>query len=514
MKGALILIIANALVKIIGAIFKIPLANLIGEGGMAYFSHAYTMYTFMFVIATAGLPVAVSKMVSESVAKGNKAEVNKILKASLLLLSIIGIFGFGLLYLGADKFAALLGNPGAEKGIRAIAPAMLFVSLLSAFRGYFQGHQNMLPTALSEVIEAMGKLVIGYTLAYMFMKRGLEEAAAGAVFGVSTGAALAFVLILFIFIFKKKSLPVKADKNGSMSTRALLKKLIWIAVPITIGASVFSLTSVIDMAMIMRRLQSAGFTYERARNLWGSYSGYAIPLFNMPPTLITGISISIVPAVAGAFVLGKKEKAKNSAMSAIRITTLFALPCAVGISILSKPILLLLYNNANATNMLSILGLAVLFVSLVQLTNAVLQATGNVMLPVLHMIIGGILKIIINYYLVGNSLININGAPIGTCVCYIVILILNMLSIRKTLDAEFNFSDLVVKPLFSVALMAVAVLFAYKCTAGFGNLMSVVLSIGAGGVAYVAMIIITGAIKKEDVLLLPKGEKIARYIRS
>lgn len=512
--GAAVLMAANLLVKLIGLAFKVPLTYLIGEDGMGHFSDAYTMYTWMFVLATAGLPVAVSKMVSESTAMGKAMEVRRILKVSLWFLFALGIIGTAVLFFGADTLSHLIGNPKAATGIRAIAPAMLFVALMSAFRGFFQGQQDMMPTAVSEVSEALGKLIFGYGLAYLFLSHGIEIGAAGAVGGVSCGAALGFFSLTFIFLLKKKKIFASRDAaTESRSSAVLFKKLIMIAIPITIGASVFSLTSVIDMAMIKHNLQAAGFSQAEAVRLWGSYSGYAVPIFNMPPTLLTAISISLVPAIASSFISGKKRKAQGSAESAIRITTLFALPCSAGVALLSMPILDLIYNNTNASSMLGILGWAIIFVSLVQVTNAILQSVGKVYIPVLHMIIGGVAKIIINYFLVSNPAIHINGAPIGTIICYALILILNLISIKNVLGVRYSIGDMLLRPVFSTLIMGGVVLLVYRFTASFGNLLSVGLSIVAGAVVYGTVLFALHAIKEEDVLLLPKGTSLVKILK-
>ncbi|MBO7289174.1 MAG: polysaccharide biosynthesis protein [Clostridia bacterium] len=516
MHGAIILLIANIVVKLIGAIFKIPLTYILGEEGMGYFSTAYQVYTWMFIVATAGIPVAISKMISESYAKNRPNEIKNIFSVSTNLLITIGISGFLLLYLGADFFAGtVLKNPGAAYGIKAIAPAMLFVSLMSAYRGYFQGHQNMVPTALSEIFEALGKLIIGFGAAYILIEKGMELSSAGAVFGVSCGGLMGFV-VLFLIYKKEKSKPVRLNgiDRGSETKSRILKNLVKIAVPITIGASVFSLTSLIDTAMIMRRLQVLGaFTHEEANKLWGSYSGYAIPLFNLPPTLINAITVSIVPAIASAYAVKDFKTASHTTSKSLKITVLFALPCAVGMSMLSKPILALVYNNINATSTLSILSVAIVFVSLVLVTNAILQATGNEMIPVMNMLIGGTAKILINFFLVANPKININGAPIGTTTCYGIILVLNIIAITRKLKLKLPISELIVKPGISALAMGIVLYFAAPLCLSLGRIMAATLPIVIGAITYAIMIVAVKGINEEDIALLPKAELLTKICK-
>ena len=507
-EGALILMMANMLVKIIGAVFKIPLNYLLGDDGMGYFGTAYTVYSWLFIVATAGLPVAISKMVAESRAHGNQAEANRIFSVSYKLLATIGIVGFLFLFFFSDWCAQLMASPNSAPGIKALAPAILFVSIMSVYRGYFQGHQNMLPTAVSEVSEALGKLIVGYCAALIFVKHGIEKAAAGAVFGVSAGAMLGAASLALIHFFRKE----KSSSQQSLKVRSngtLLKELIRIAVPITLGASVFSLTSIIDAGMIMRRLQeSAGFSYDTANNLWGAYTGKSITMFNLIPTLITAISISIVPTIAASFATGKFAQAQNATERSLKVTILLTAPCAVGMALMAGPILQLVFRTTSAESTLSVLGYAIVFVSLVSLTNAILQATGHAVIPVVHMVAGGMVKVIVNYFLVGNPDINIVGAPIGTNLCYIVILVLNLVSIRKIIKIRYNAVGLLIKPFISVAAMAAVVLALRNITSGLGNTVSTILTIAGAGITYAVVLLAIGGMTEEDVQMLPKSHKL------
>ncbi len=508
MKGALILMIANIVVKVIGAAFKIPLTYLLKEEGMALFSTSYTMYTWLFIVATAGIPVAISRMISEAHTEGDAKKVKKIFSVSIKLLISIGVLGSALLFFLAEEFAMILGNPDAALGIKAISPAVFFVALMSAYRGYFQGHQDMLPTACSEVSEAIGKLVIGFVCAYFLMSHGAKYSAAGAVFGVAMGGFLGFVTLAGIYVLKKRKHSKIRARGAEVSGGIIFLKLICIAIPITLGASVMSLTTLIDTGMIMHNLQSSGFSYEEAKILYGSYTGYAVPLFNLPPTLISAITVSLVPAVASALTDGDIKLARQTASNSISITTLFALPCAVGMAIFAEPILALVYNNTNATNTLGVLGYAIVFVSLVMVTNAILQSIGRQWVPVINMLIGGVVKIIVNWVLVRNPHINIVGAPIGTIACYGVILLLNIVWLIKVLKVKLSPVQYILKPVLSVVLMAVCSLAVYKFLP-FGSKFSLVVAIAVAVVTYVAGLLVMRTVNEELLASIPG---MARFV--
>lgn len=566
MEGAAVLVIAHLVVKIIGACFKIPLANILQETGMAFFSRAYNLYAAMFVMATAGLPVAVSKMVSESLAKQNYGESKKVLRAAVILLTIIGAIGTGILFFGARSFAeGAFQSPGSYLSIVAISPAILFISILSAFRGYFQGHSNMIPTAYSEVVESVAKLVIGLVGAYFLMSVSVELASAGAVFGVTLGGLFALLLLLYFYYKNRKNTPVY-DTVATRSTGKIFVRLLTIAIPITIGAAVMSLTNVIDTFMIGNRLQAISVNQEIARTLteffgiaaqdatiganlshkaadvmYGSYSGYAMSLFNLPPSIVTSISMSIVPAISAALAISNKAQARLLTESSIRITTIFSLPCAIGLSVLSTPILIGLYNNARAQDTLALLSLAIVFVCIVSVSTSILQAAGHVFIPVRNMLIGGAFKIISNYILIGIPELNIGGAPISTFCCYLLIAVLNLISIYRIIHPRFDVKNFLLKPLVAALIMGVIVYLSYNVAAGLigcptvnlavdflpqaspatpvlsavrvKTIIALGISIGIGVIAYGAAILLLRAVQTEDVEMLPKGKKIATFMK-
>lgn len=563
MEGAAVLVVAHLVVKIIGACFKIPLANILHETGMAYFSRAYNLYAAIFVMATAGLPVAVSKMVSESLAKQNFAESKKILHSAVLLLTIIGAIGTAILFFGADLFCS--GSPGSYLSIVTISPALLFIAILSAFRGYFQGHSNMIPTAYSEVIEAVSKLVIGLLGAYFFMSVSSEVAAAGAISGVTIGGLLALLFLVF-FYFKNGTQTHLTDATKSRSKSKIIGQLLLIAVPITIGAAVMSLTNVIDTFMINFRLSAISvdesifktlteffgintenvaigknITSVAADVIYGSYSGYAMSLFNLPPSIVTSISMSIVPAISAALATKDQKQSKLLTESSIRITTLFALPCAIGMSVLSSPILISLYNNARAENTLALLSLSIIFVCIVSVTTAILQASGKVFIPVVHMLIGGVVKAISNYILIAIPALNIGGAPISTFLCYFVIAALNISAVLRIIHPDFNIKDFILKPLVSAFIMGAVVFAIYNlCATVLGcpkitlsinflpqvapvtpvtsivrlkTIISLGISIFAGVVSYVITTGALGGFFENDIDMLPKGKRISKLMK-
>ncbi len=562
MEGASILAVAHILVKLIGALFKIPLAGILQETGMAYFSRAYNLYAALFVVATAGLPVAVSKMVSASIKKENYADAQKTLKVAILLLSVIGLFGTLVLFLGARFFAdTLFNSPGSYLSILVIAPAVFFISVLSAFRGYFQGHKNMTPTGCSELIEALSKLVVGLVAAYFLVSVSYEVASAGAISGVTLGGFLALLFLVFVYLKNRKN-TLTTNNDAPLSGKKIFFDLLTFAIPIAIGSAVMSLTNVIDTFMISFRLTSITvdenlfktlteffgvanekvsignkMTTEAADVLYGSYSGYAMSLFNLPPSIVTSISMAIVPAISSAIAGKQQSEAKSLTESSIRITTIFALPCAIGMSVLASPILIALYNNNRAQDTLALLSLAVVFVCIVSVSSAILQGAGHVYTPVRNMIIGGVFKVISNYTLIGLPQFNIGGAPISTFFCYLIIASLNIFEIHRKVGARFDVKSFVLKPVVSTVIMGIAAFGVYNLLANMlgcpvtslsvdfmpeavpvtpvlaGVRIKTIIALGiaifAGVLAYAASMLALRAFNRYDIEQLPKGKRIA-----
>jgi len=572
--GALILGIANLVVKVIGAVFKVPLINLIGDDGMGYFNVAYQIYTFMFIVATAGFPIAISKMVAESLAQNKELEARRIFRTSLSFLAIIGLIGTLVLYLFPDALENLVAVPGASLGITAISPAVFFVAMASVYRGYFQGRQNMYPTAASEVIEALAKLLVGYFLASFFMNMPINDAlstsidwvskqaqssyirtifaSAGAISGVTVGTLLSFLLMTVIyFCYKHKKAPTVTLQDGIRSRKVILKELILIAIPITIGASVSSLTTLIDMATITRRLvirpevlSRYAFMFEdgtafatkaleegwtglelfrqQAATLYGMYTGKALTMFNLPLTLVVALGMSVVPAISASIAKSESLSARSITESAIRIAVLFAAPCALGMSVLSKEVLYILFSDTNASSVLAILSIAIIPVAIVSVTNSILQAYGKVYYPVINMIIGGVAKVLFNFFFI--PYLGIDGAPLGTFLCYLIIACLNMYQIVRHAGIRFSWSTFILRPLLAALVMGAVgyvlatfvtpteVLTATDINIWIRRIL-VVAEIGVCGIVYFLAAFAFQAIRKEDVLMLPKGEKIAKFLR-
>ena len=606
--GAAILAVGILVVKLIGMFYKIPLLNIIGEQGSADFNNAYNIYSVLLTISTAGLPVAVSKLVSEADALGRRNQVRRTFRLALALFLILGVLSFLVMFFGSEQLAGLMNDSMAAPGIRALAPAVICVGCLSAFRGYAQGHGSMTPTAVSQIIEALCKLTVGLGLAYWLVGHGADasHAAAGAITGVTVGTIVALAYMLMNFLITRSQEPQLADDRPDEPS-TILKHLLMIAVPITISSSMVGIVTVIDTSLVQGQLQRAllenqdtwnlygnfvDFTsLEEAlsawqaalpdgsavsmslldqyaaqaealrdqqsaltdlqsaslelhaalenisRTLYGNYSG-ALNIYNLPTSLMAAVTAAVIPAVSGALARRDRRGAGRITGSALRISALAACPMAVGLFVLGEPIMALIFPNLNpqlAGPLLSTLGLATLFVCMMLVCNSILQAHGFVSLPVIIMVAGGVVKIITNYNVVIQPTIGIYGAPMGNILCFALCMTLDLVVMSRILPRRPRYIQVFAKPLAASALMGLGAWAVYglmsklfEATGIFmsadpvthevlglsrtGNAAATLLAILVAVVIYGVLVIALRAITKDDLMLMPKGEKIARML--
>ena len=521
--GAAVLAFGIVAVKIIGAVFKIPLRNILGEGGSADFSNAYNIYATMLTISTAGLPVALSKLVSEAYARGRTRQARRTFHISLLVFLVLGLLSFALMWWGNEFLAGLLNNPRAAYGIRTLAPAVVCVGCLSAFRGYAQGRQYMTPTAVSQILEALCKLIFGLALSMWLLKIGQPDyiAAAGAIGGVTIGTILSLVYMALDYLRHR---PEVQSGERCASGRAILRRLLALAIPITIASSMVSVITLIDTSLVQGRLQSAlQYTLDETRALYGNYSA-CMDLYNLPSSLMVALTASVIPAVSAAITQRNTRQTARIVRSSFRVTALLAFPMGLGLWALSGPIFRLFYpryDGALGGQLLSTLGIASIFVCLMLITNSILQSYGRVNIPIVTMLIGGVVKIALNYNLVAVPSINIHGAPIGTLVCFALTAVLNLIAVARITDFRLNYPGYFLRPLLASLAMALTARGVYALCARFllTEESSRMLLLACVGAAILAAVVVYGAlvlalrcIRREDLELLPKGDKLARLL--
>ncbi len=548
LQGAALLALAVAIVKVIGAVYKIPLRNIIGDVGFSYFNTAYQIYTLLLTVSTAGLPIAMSRMISQAYSLGQSNRVRQIYKVARALYLGLGLVCTLVMMVLCNWLADQMGQPDAWASILCLAPCALLMGFLSSYRGFFQGQGNMVPTSTSQVLEAFCKLVVGLLAAYAIMKAtsSIAWAAGGAILGVTVSCGVSAIYLKHTFRPAYQNLAPSTEAVDSFHHTA--GKLLAIAVPITIGSAGLQLLNVLEIGIYMKQiaeLLEAGqyqgqlipilseevtalkdYTPAEHYNLMASslngIYNFGYTIFNMPCSFIIPINTSVLPAITACLTLGDEKGVKSTEESAARITGLLAAPCAVGLAILAGPVMGLLggYTGEKlvlATEILSMLGVSVFLYSTVMFTNVLLQSHGKSHIPVINTLICGVAKLVAIYILSSNPNLGIMGVPISALGCYLGIAVLNLISIRYTVPQKPALLKNLLRSLIPAGIMGVLV---YACywvlvnLAGItGNLLLCGIPIAVGAVVYVVGVVLTRAITREDCLLLPKGEKLAKLLK-
>lgn len=591
LNGAMMLMFAVVLVKVIGALFKMPLTDMIGSVGRGYFNSAYEVYTPIFAISMAGLPVAVSRMVAENVALNRYREARMVFRVSKRIFIIVGIIGSLVLLLAAYPYTHIVAGSKSLPAVLCVVPSIFFCCYMSAYRGYYEGLRNMAPTAISQVIEALGKLIIGLVLAKTVIVVGLNQyesgmqasgnisatvfgnevtslaeangvinpwAAAAAVLGVTVGsiASTAFLVICHKIKGDGFTRVQLVNSPKSAPSDVLAKNMIKIAIPMVISALVLNITNLVDTMTIQSRLisalekdlgaviqmHSAAFNEavslsrlnlndlpEIKSYLWGAY-GMALDFKNLVPTITIQLGVSALPALAAAWAVKDKKATKSTVETVIRIGMLIALPAGIGMAALSEPILTIIYGRGSSSDAISVVapilfvyGLATPIMAVSTPTTNMLQAIGRTDIPVKSVIVAAICKITCNFILVGNPKINIYGAVAGTVVFYLVIVACNLISLLRISKVKIRWSSVFVKPFICALLCGVTAyaanglltrIFPVNTSKSILNMgtVSALISIALAAVVYVISLLLIKGIAREDISVLPKGEKIAKVL--
>lgn len=591
LNGAMMLMFAVLLVKVIGLLFKIPLTDMIGAAGRGYFNSAYEIYTPIFAISMAGLPVAVSRMVAENIALGNYREPRMIRKVSQRLFIIVGITGTLILLAAAYPYARFVANIRSLPAVLCVAPSIFFCCYMSTYRGYYEGLRNMTPTAISQVVEALGKLVVGLVLAKIVTRTGMSQyesgmlasgnvsatvfgnevtslaeansvitpwAAAGAVMGVTIGSVAAAVFLTIYYKVKGDGITRTQLVNSEKSAPSdkLAKDMIKIAVPMVISALILNITNLVDTVTIQSRLTSAiasdsvtvlqmhseaineavrlsriniSDSAEIVKYLWGSY-GMALDFRNLIPNLTLQLGISALPALAAAWAVKDKKGIKSTIELVLRICMLIGLPAGFGMAALATPLLTLIYGRGSSSDAISVVapimvayGISTALMAVSTPITNMLQAIGRTDIPVKSVVVGAICKITCNFILVGNPKINVYGAVAGTILFYVVIVACNLTSLLRISKVKINWSSILVKPLICASLCGVTAFAAYGLLSKIfpaGNTESIlnmgtvstVIAVGLAVIVYAISLLLLKGVAREDISVLPKGEKIAKTL--
>lgn len=534
-KGAAILTFAGLICKVIGVLIRIFAVRILTEDGMYFYEKVFPTYSWLLIISSSGLPTAISRMVAERTATGNYDGAKRVFRRSLLLLLLIGLVTSAIMFFGADWIGSVLlqAKNGIEYSLMALAPALLFVSLLCAYRGYLQGLQRMTGTSVSQLAEQVFKFIFGLILAAYFSRRyqntefRYAAGAAGLLLGVTISEILALIVMIVFYLRTRKDYKTLIEDPDPHAK--ILGPMLVIAIPITLGASILPLANMLDSSMIEQLLVKAGFTKEAAELNYTSLCTYVRSIINLPATLTVGISMSIVPAISAARVRQDRGDMQHLSLLSLKIAMAIGIPCAVGLCVLAGPVIRFLYMRGDpkffdalniAEPLMHVAAFTVIFISLVQTATGALQGAGRHWLPMIFLLIGGVTKIIVNLIFIPMREINILGAVFSNLACFGIAGILDTIALLRVTKAKLNVLDTFLKPMAASALMGGAAwsvqwllsrlsIFQGSVTSRIATLLAILVAVAVYAVCTMLFAMFT----REELAYIPGGRKLARFAR-
>lgn len=514
--GVFLLFSATFLAKLIGLFYKIPLIRIVGVEGMAYFLAAYHIYSLLFVLSATGLPNALSLLVARAEAANAPRTARRCFRVAAVLFLLLGLLGTASLILFARPLAARLSMRESAAAIAAIAPSLFLAGWIGAVRGYFQGRQQMMPTAVSEVSEAVGKLVFGLLFSLLAARRGATppQLAAAAILGITAGMCLSALILLVLYLADRLGRRATERGDAPAARQRILPSLIKLALPMTLSASVMSLVSLVDTALISGRLQAAGYAPSVANSLYSAYGNLAVPLYNLVPTLLSPLSLALMPMLGAALAKRDGENAAGLLLSGLRLTAFIAIPAALGLSAFSAPILAMIYRGesdavAVAAPLLTLLGVCVVPACFIALTGAALQALGRPGVPVIAMSAGALLKLVTEFFLLTLPAVGIFAAPISTLFCNTAVLCIQLTVLCRVFPFRVSPARDLFRPLFAALCGTGAGIGVYRgLSRVLGTTPCLCLTLCFTVCFYLFLSLRFSALTREDLDTLPFGGKI------
>lgn len=525
-KGAAILTAAGLTARVMGFGYRVILTRIIGAEGMGLYQMAYPIYTVLLVVSRSGIPVALAKLIADKIAADKKKEAYKIFKVARKMSFIVGLVISIIMALSAKPLISLLSlDPRSYYAVLAISPAIFVVSIMASYRGFFQGLQDMVPTAKSQIFEQFIRMFTMVGLVIILVPYGLDYAAAGASFGAVSGAFGGLLILLYIYAKRKEKIFTFLESGYDsieLSSKSVVKRIISLGVPITLGALVMPLMSLVDLVFVPNRLQAAGYMVREATALYGMFAAVAMPLVNFPTIITVSLSASLVPAIAEAFTLGKEKLINYRTQTALRLTVLISLPAAAGLFLLAEPLTEIIFSEPGAAVPLRFVSWGVFFIALQQTSTGILTGIGRTSIPARNLMIGAAFNAYINYTLTAVPAFGIRGAALGTTIGFAIAAFLNLYYVKRETGFIINIKTMILKPIFSVASMMIFVKLFYDFLFSllennqivYAYQITTFAAVAAAALFYFVILLLLQEIKYKDLSVIPVfGVKLADLLK-
>lgn len=526
-KQAAILAAASLLVRFLGFVYRLPLTNMIGDEGNAIYAGGYYIYTFLLILSSAGLPAAISKLVSERIALKQYRNAHRVFHAALVISTTLGTVFAVIMGIGAQRLANLIGIPESYFSLLTLCPTLVIVAVMSVFRGYFQGMHTMVPTAISQIIEQVFNAFFSVYLAWVFlsinvpegMEKNIPLASAGGTMGTGVGALAGLIVVIFAYCLIRKFLlwrVRRCNQPYEETKQELMVKVLQTAWPIIAGTAVFSITNLIDMGMVVNILQKTGFSAAEANALYGQLSGKYVTLTTLPVTISTAIATAVLPSIAASVKLKEKKQVRRKMALTYRVSMIISVPAAVGISALGPQIIQMLFPSASDGGMLlTVGGISIIFLALCQTSTGILQGIGHIKVPVVGAILGAVAKVILNVLLIRIPTINVLGAVLSTTGCYLVAGVFDVIMLSKLTGTKFDFGGSFLKPVIGSVVMAAGTIGSYHLFFRLigSNTIATLLAVCIAVAVYGLVMLLIKGIVEEDLHAVPGGGKLIRVLK-
>ncbi len=535
-RGAAILAVTSIVCKVLGVLFRVFAIRILGEEGMYFYEKVYPTYSWLLIISSSGIPIAISRMVASRIARGNIRDADRVFKKAFWMLLILGVLTTSIMFFGADPIARILldsSDPGMRYSLMALAPALFFTSILCAYRGYLQGLQRMIGTSMSQLAEQVFKMLFGLMLAAVLSGRYAGtpyESAAGSVgilLGVTISELLAIAVIYPVYRRESNALSAQNGQDFQSTDDKIIRTLFAIAIPITLGASNLPIANVLDSAMITRLLVSSGVETHEAERLYVILCTYVRSIINLPAGFSASLAMAAVPAIAEAAARNEGRSVQQLTSMSVKLAMAIGVPCAVGLSVLARPIIFLLYGSIQrhsldiAQSLMHVAAFTVVFISLSQTSTGALQGIGKQRIPVYFLLIGGITKVIVNLVFIRIPAVGIFGAVFSNLACYGIAGILDTIVLIRVTRAKLSVIDTFIKPVAASAIMGAVAWGVYRGIGCFLNperylysAAACVIAVMAAVVVYLMLVLVLKMFSREELLRIPGGRKLLRFARN
>ena len=507
LKGTMILTISSIIVKVIGSLNWIILSRVLGGEGIGLYQMGFPIYLMAITVSSAGVPVAISIITSEKLANKDYRGAKRVFNVSLRLLLISGLIFSSALFFGADFLINqhIIRDSRAYYSIIALAPAVFFVTFLASFRGYLQGWQIMTPTATSEVVEQLVRVITMLVFADLFMPYGLAYAAGGASMGAGAGAFCALLVLMWFYRRLKRRLHAEIEaQDDSIPTESaghIIKRLLKLALPVSLTSLMLPIGANLDLLIVPQRLEAAGFDVRHATELFGYLTGMAVPLVNLATIFTAAMTISLVPSISESRALERFDAIRDKIRLAFRVAMIITFPCFMGLFFLAEKVAALIYNAPGAAGAIQTMSVGILFLGMHQISTGILQGLGKTAIPVINMILACIVKVVMSWWLTAIPFLGIKGASMATVADFAVAAIINMGFIYKYTGFTFSLGSLL-KPLLASGVMGAVIYAVLSLTEQLG-MWCVLFAMVAAVPAYALALIAFGGLSKEDLDNVP-----------